>query len=44
MMRILAILVLGAFLLVGCSNKKAKIPQKSPCACYDIVIDIDKKG
>ncbi|WP_258399941.1 hypothetical protein [Helicobacter fennelliae] len=44
-MRIFAITLLGAaLLLAGCSNKKAKIPQKSPCACYDIIIDMDKRG
>ncbi|WP_158621836.1 lipoprotein [Helicobacter sp. MIT 05-5293] len=31
-----------AFALSACSNKNAKIPSKSPCACYDIVIDMQK--
>ena len=26
----------------GCANQKLKPPKKSPCACYDIKIDMEK--
>lgn len=31
---------------IGCSNGNAKMkpPKKSPCACYDIIIDMENKN
>lgn len=37
-------ILLGILLLAGCSNRNAKIPLKNPCACYDIIIDMSKRG
>ncbi len=29
-------------IVVGCKANKAKIPLKSPCACYDVIIDMSE--
>ncbi|MDL0080971.1 hypothetical protein [Helicobacter zhangjianzhongii] len=43
-MKSLCIAICIGLLCIGCSNKRAKIPPKSPCACYDLIIDMEKRG
>lgn len=36
------VVMLCSFLFVACgSNKKLKPPKKSPCACYDVKMDME---
>lgn len=36
----LFLLFVSSLLLTACSNHKLKPPKKSPCACYDVIIDM----
>ncbi|RDU65819.1 hypothetical protein CQA53_05645 [Helicobacter didelphidarum] len=33
---------LSLALFIGCTNAKMKPPKKSPCACYDILMDMEQ--
>ena len=46
MKKFLTLTMLGflAITILGCGSSKTKIPSKSSCACYDIIIDMDKQG
>ncbi|WP_272916594.1 hypothetical protein [Helicobacter saguini] len=43
-MKMLMLSLIVFIIYTGCSNAKMKPPKKSPCACYDIIIDMENKN